>query len=166
MIKTFENFLSAEEKEIIHNKLSQPLWSFGHSSQGDPLQTVFWKISNLEKEEFFSTHLMQKIQELTEDKLTIERVYMNGHTACSNGNIHTDSGDSNGRTFLIYCNKEWNPEFGGGTCFLHNNEAISFYPAPYSAIYFQNNIEHFAMPLSRFFNGLRVTLAFKLYKLE
>ena len=164
LIKTFENFLTEEEKLTVQAKAAQPVWSFGHSSNGDQAQTIFWKIPDLEKEDFFSKRLAQKIQDLTGDKLAVKQIYMNGHTACSNGNIHTDGQEDDGRTFLIYCNENWHPELGGGTCFLYDNIAHSTYPAPYSAVYFQNNIPHFAMPISRFFNGLRVTLAFKLHK--
>jgi hypothetical protein len=88
---------------------------------------------------------------------------MNGHTAGGHGNIHKDSEFRNGRTFIIYCNKTWNPEFGGNTMFVIGEDVLSTYPYPFSAVYFQNNQNHFAGPLSRNFNGLRVTLAFKLF---
>jgi len=88
---------------------------------------------------------------------------MNGHTSGGHGNMHKDSEFEQGRTFLIYCNSEWNIEWGGGTYFAENNTIVN--NKPYSAVYFQNNQEHFAMPISKDFNGLRVTLAFKLLKI-
>ena len=108
--------------------------------------------------------MVNKIKELTGDNLIIERIYMNGHTACSHGNLHKDTDLDHGRTFIIYCNSEWNIEWGGGTYFAENDTVVN--NKPYSAVYFQNNQEHFAMPLSKDFNGLRVTLAFKLLKVD
>lgn len=162
-IKLYKNFLSLADQNVIEHTIFQPRWAFGHSSNGSTNGNCFWKIDGLEKEDFFSVYLLNKIKDLTGDDFNIERIYMNGHTAAGHGNIHTDSEFDNGRTFLIYCNKIWNPEFGGNTTFIYNDEITSFYPYPFSAIYFKNNVSHFAGPISRNFNGLRVTLAFKLF---
>jgi hypothetical protein len=88
---------------------------------------------------------------------------MNGHTGGGYGLMHKDSVFDQGRTFLIYCNPEWNIEWGGGTYFAENDTIIN--NKPYSAVYFQNNKDHFATPISKDFHGLRVTLAFKLLKI-
>ena len=161
--KTFKNFLSDEDKQYLQHKIAQPIWKWGHSSNGDT--NKFWKVEKLEFDEFFNPHLINKIKELTGDDVAIERIYFNGHTAGGHGNIHRDSPFDEGRTFLIYCNAEWNPEWGGGTAFVNEGEVTSYYPEPYSAIYFQNNQPHFAQPLSKHFEGLRVTCAFKLLKI-
>jgi hypothetical protein len=160
-IKIYHNFLTPQEHTVIDDIIMRPLWRFGHNSTMDG--NLFWKINGLETDEFFSVKLLNKIKEKTGDDFDLERIYMNGHTAGSHGNIHTDSQANNGRTFLVYCNQTWNPEFGGSTVFLDGDKVLSTYPYPYSAVYFQNNIKHFAGPLSRNFNGLRVTLAFKLF---
>lgn len=162
-IKIYHNFLTSKEQDVINKIITGSNWKFGHSSNGTPNGNSFWQIHELENNEFFSVDLLNKIKEKTGDDFDVERIYMNGHTAGSHGNIHTDSQSDRGRTFLIYCNQTWHPEFGGNTMFLGGSEVISTYPYPYSAVYFRNNIEHFAGPLSRNFNGLRVTLAFKLY---
>jgi hypothetical protein len=161
-IKVYHNFLTPKEQGIINKVIMQPLWRFGHVSNSGS-NNPFWQIHGLETDEFFSVKLLNKIKEKTGDDFDVERIYMNGHTAGGHGNIHKDSDDDRGRTFIIYCNETWNPEFGGSTVFLDKGKVISTYPYPYSAVYFQNNIEHFAGPLSRQFNGLRVTLAFKLF---
>jgi hypothetical protein len=161
-IKVYHNFLTPKEQGIINKVIMQPLWRFGHVSNPGS-NNPFWQIHGLETDEFFSVKLLNKIKEKTGDDFDVERIYMNGHTAGGHGNIHKDSDDDRGRTFIIYCNETWNPEFGGSTVFLDKGKVLSTYPYPYSAVYFQNNKEHFAGPLSRNFNGLRVTLAFKLY---
>ena len=163
MIKHFKDFLTPREQLVINQTIMSPRWQWGHGSNGLPNQGMFWKIDSLEKEEFYLGHLLNKIKELTGDEFEVDRIYMNGHTACSQAYTHKDSLVGTGRTFLVYCNEHWDSEFGGGTCFNIDGEYITNYPYPYSAVYFQNNIDHFAMPLSRNFNGLRVTLAFKLY---
>jgi hypothetical protein len=161
-IKVYHNFLTPQEQTVIDDIIFQPIWRFGHGSTTGS-NNPFWQIHGLETDEFFSVKLLNKIKEKTGDDFDVERIYMNGHTAGGHGNIHTDTQDDKGRTFLIYCNQTWNPEFGGSTVFLDGDKVLSTYPYPYSAVYFQNNIEHFAGPLSRNFNGLRVTLAFKLF---
>lgn len=121
-------------------------------------------MSGLEDDEFFSVTLLNKIKEITKDNFTVERIYFNGHNACSQGYPHTDSEKENGRTFLIYCNKVWDLALGGSTNFIVDNEVQSFFPYPKSGLYFKSNITHMASPISKDFKGIRVTLAFKLYK--
>jgi len=122
-------------------------------------------MSDLENDEFFSEYLLNKIKEITKENFTIERIYFNGHNACSQGYPHKDSEQENGRTFLIYCNRSWDLALGGSTNIIVDNEVQSFFPYPKSAIYFKNNYFHLASPISKDFKGVRVTLAFKLYKI-
>jgi hypothetical protein len=162
-MKTYNNFLTEQDKEYIQSIIKSPKWEWGHQSTQDN-SNYFWKIDKLEFDTFFNPYLLDKIKELTGDNLAIERIYMNGHTSGSHGNIHKDSEFDLGRTFIIYCNPEWNIEWGGGTYFAENDTVVN--NKPYSAVYFQNNIEHFATPISKDFSGLRVTLAFKLLKVD
>jgi len=122
-------------------------------------------MSGLEEDEFFSVTLLNRIKEVTKDNFTVERIYFNGHNACSQGYPHIDSEQENGRTFLIYCNKVWDLALGGSTNFITDNEVQSFFPYPKSGLYFKNNVIHMASPISKDFKGVRVTLAFKLYKI-
>jgi len=163
-IKVYKDFLTSCEQNKIEEKILEPKWSCNHSSGGVD-GNLFWQMKDLENHEFFSVHMMKRIEEVTGEKFTVERIYFNGHNACSHGSIHKDSNKENGRTFLIYCNRVWDPEFGGGTSFIYNNEIKSFFPYPKSAIYFKNNINHFADSIGKGFKGVRVTLAFKLYKI-
>jgi hypothetical protein len=147
---------------VIEQKILQPNWSCYHSST-DGEGSLFWQMEKLEDDEFFSVYLLNKIKEITNDNFDVERIYFNGHNACNQGYPHVDSNVENGRTFLTYCNRFWDLKLGGGTSFIVNNEIESFFPYPKSAIYFQNNITHMASPISKDFNGVRVTLAFKLF---
>lgn len=161
-MKTYDNFLTEQDKDYIQSIIKSPKWQWGHQSKSQDTN-YFWKLDKLEFDEFFNPYLINKIKKLTNDDLAIERIYMNGQTGGSHGTLHKDTEYENGRTFIIYCNPEWNIEWGGGTYFAETDSIINC--KPYSAVYFQNNIDHFAMPLSKDYNGLRVTLAFKLLKI-
>ena len=160
-MKIYNNFLTEQDKEYIQSIIASPKWQWGHKSNQE--NNYFWKLDKLEFDTFFNFYLLNKIKELTGDNLAIERIYMNGHTGGGYGLMHTDSVFDQGRTFLIYCNHEWNIEWGGGTYFAENDTVVN--NKPYSAVYFQNNKDHCAMPISKEFNWLRVTLAFKLLKI-
>jgi hypothetical protein len=165
--KVFREFLTDQDLQYIEEKINQPQWSCNHKSNSqDPNASLFWQMSGLENDEFFSKYLLNKIEELTGDKFKVERIYFNGHNACSQGNQHTDSPHDNGRTFLVYCNRVWNFEHGGGTSILNENREVeTYFPYPKSAIYFKHNQIHLANPIGKDFKGIRVTLAFKLYKI-
>jgi len=164
-VTIFKDFISPTEQVIIDETIRGAFWQFGNASLQSSDYESFWVIPHLEKNDFFSKVLLQKIANVTNESFEVERIYMNGQTATSQGNLHRDSGHENGRTFLIYCNKVWHPEWGGMTFFQNDEEMECFYPHPYSAIYFKHTIPHFATPISKNFKGLRVTLAFKLYKI-
>lgn len=163
-IKEYKNFLTRDELNQIEEKILSPNWSCNHRSNDHG--ALFWQMSGLENDEFYSVHLLNKIKEVTNDDFIVERIYFNGHNACGQGSPHKDSNSDNGKTFLIYCNSLWAPNLGGGTAFIDNDtdDVFQYYPYPRSAIYFRNNIDHFAMPVSKDFRGIRVTLAFKLFK--
>lgn len=161
-IKVFRNFLNDEDLNTIEKKILEPKWSCNHSSTGET--SLFWKMSELENDEFFSVYLLNKIKKITGEDFEIGRVYFNGHNGGGQGYPHTDTEKENGRTFLIYCNRVWDLAFGGSTSFIIDNEVKSFFPYPKSAIYFQNNVLHMASPISKDFKGVRITLAFKLLK--
>ena len=159
----YKDFTIPREIKTIQEQIDKPLWIFGWSSAGlDANSNKFWIQQGLESIPFFSEHLFEKIKNRTGHDFDIERIYMNGHTNGSHGNAHRDSEDPRSKTFLIYCNDTWLPDFGGGTTFLCDDDNVTAYPYPYSAVYFSGNIPHFAAPLSPNFKGLRVTLAYKL----
>jgi hypothetical protein len=164
-IETYREFLTDEDLSYIEQKIAQPAWSCNHKSNDNPNSSVFWQMSGLDLDEFFSVYLLNKIKQVTKNNFTIERIYFNGHNACSQGYPHTDSDKENGRTFLIYCNRVWDLAFGGSTSFIIDNEVKSFFPYPKSAVYFQSNYTHLANPISKDFKGVRITLAFKLNKI-
>ena len=161
----YRYFLDAKDLEIINKTAHLPRWSHGHTSN-NPNESQFWKLElNRKNDNYFYTTLFDKIKEVTKDNLKIKSVYFNGHNACSQGKLHTDGTDPNARTFLIYTNLEWHPEWGGGTGFILDNNTVEYiYPYPGSAVYFNSTIIHSALPISKEYKGTRLTLAYKLRK--
>lgn len=164
MVTRFENVFSFEDLKVLNKIIVEPNWSWGQTSNNKTTTNLFWKIGGLEKNPFFSEYLLAKIENITGDKLEVDRVYMNGQTACQQGMPHTDDENENARTFLVYLTENFKMEYGGGTIFFSdNNEESATIPYKYNtAVYFKGNIVHSAAPISRYFNGLRVSLAFKL----
>ena len=165
-IKLIKNFLHINDFTEINKKVLEPRWGFNHSSNNSEEESFFWKLDLNEKEDpYFFTTLYDKIKNVTEDDFYIERVYFNGHNACSSGNIHKDNPSENAKTFLVYCNQAWHPKLGGGTSFVKGmQDIITIYPYPGSAVYFDGYIPHGAQPISKDFKGTRISLAYKLIR--
>ena len=161
----FNNWLTKEEMDTIQQTIKSPRWQFGHTSTDTPTNGYLWVMNIDNSEDFYYKHLLDKIKKTTNEEFNVERIYLNGNQNSSSGSIHKDNDIiDNAKTFLIYCNPDWDIEIGGHTHFIHNNEIISVPPIPGNAIYFDGTIDHFAAPLNPMYKGLRVTLAYKLIK--
>jgi len=155
--------LNATEFEYVVSKtLKGNEWSFGqmsngHESSGFP----FWQL-DLTNDNFFSKHFLALIEQAVKKKLQVLRIYANGQTHGQPGSTHKDDEDPSCYTFIFYVNPEWNVEWGGETVFLTQTGMLAVTPEPNAGIFFQSNISHFGRDPSRHYNGLRVTVAFKL----
>ena len=70
-------------------------------------------------------------------------------------------------TFLYYPNHEWNPNWQGHLIFFDKDGDEVSKIVEYKsnrAVLFPGTIKHYADAPSRFFNGLRISLAYKLWK--
>lgn len=92
------------------------------------------------------------------------RQYANGHTYGQGGRPHRDDERSDTYTLLYYPVPEWRPEWEGETVFYDQRGEIArtVMPATNRAIVFDSRLSHAVRPPSRFFGGLRITVAFKL----
>ena len=160
-LKSYADFLTEDAQKYIQETIKKPQWEYDHHDRDDRLDMKFW-IQKLNSDSFYRKFVFEAIKDMTGDDLILERVYMNGYTSGEHGLFHQDCDDEDGRTFIIYCNEDWNPEYGGLTCFNIDGNLQMVYPFPYSGIYFKGTIPHFAMPISKLFTGLRVTLAYKM----
>lgn len=92
------------------------------------------------------------------------RSYANGYTYGTDGYFHFDSQRPDEDTIIIYMCEKWDPDWGGETVFLNNNNRDIYYavlPAPNRVVVAPSNLEHAARAVSRACPQLRRTLMFK-----
>jgi len=185
MIYQLNDIFDPEEKDIIADKVLRysndpmyPGWKLTGRSSNDPLhkQKPFWYL-DIEDDPLLSKQIFYKIQKVIyeefNEEVAVDRIYLNGATYGQHGYFHQDNIHAEeARTFLIYCNSEWHPHWGGATIFKEfvnkskEEEGYSIetvYPVPFASVYFDGNLWHCSQPVSSDFPGLRVTLAYKLH---
>ena len=160
MIKTFRNVFTNEEQDEIWKYLRSDKWAFGQTSNQNS-QKKFW-IMNLSDVEYFTDYLFKKVEDITESKFILERVYANGQTYGLDGEFHVDSNLPNAYTFLYYPHIIWKKEWGGNLIIVDGNEEKFFYPNPNTAVFFPGTKLHRGMGPNRSFYDLRMSIAFKL----
>ena len=166
MIQIYDNFFSEELREQIFEKLMEPGWGIRRPYWGicgDGAREICWSKNGLEKKEYFNDYLYKLIcKKLNRTFKSAQRIYANGQTAGQCGSPHTDDGDL---TFLYYPSPEWDIEWQGHLIFLNEKEEgekIILYK-PNRAVLFSGDQKHYADAPARFFNGLRISLAYKLW---
>jgi 2OG-Fe(II) oxygenase superfamily len=164
-ILVYDDFFSDTDLNQIIEYVSRDRWFYGHGTY-TPDQpeykgsTPFWGMY-LEKHTFFTEYLLNIIQQKLNKKFSLYTVYANGHTFGTKGKFHQDWYTPEGKTLLLYLN-DWNDEWGGSTIFKVNDTYSHVYPAKNRVVYFPGEIYHCADATNREFNGLRITLAWKL----
>lgn len=165
MFTRFYNVLNENEVDKCLKILSTSSWHYGgNSNSGTTVSSYnrkFWYME-LTNFHFFSVTLFNKIKALTGKDLTIDRLYANGQTHGLSGNMHVDDSRSNSWTFLYYANKEWNALWGGSTVFLNGGDSVTADFIPNTAILFKGNLLHAGLEPTSHFEGLRMTVAYKL----
>ena len=156
-VTQFTDILSDEEFDKLEELLYRPKWGYTHKSTADD-RWRRWRME-LKDDEFFTKFFFEKIKTLTDRSFLIKAVYANGQTYGQNGSWHQDSTEPNYYAFIFYANREWDMLWGGSTLF---NSGISIYPIPNSAVFFPCNIFHYGQEPTRHFEGLRMTVAYKL----
>lgn len=145
------------------------MWKWGHPSQDTHQLNMFpryWKME-LSDEILFSDTIFKMIEEATGDKLKLRHVYAGGNTYGTSGDIHTDHDRDDARTFLYHASPDtWMPQWGGKTIWYPESEKPIYHEfTPNCGLYFNSTIPHMGEPTTRYFEGLRICLAFKLYVL-
>lgn len=166
MIQKYKDFLDKDTIQVLKEKIKNYSWDWEHRSNPNDTHK-FWKVSNLEKDLFYSHTLLNKIKEITKLNLAFSNIYLNGHTSCGYGLPHVDLEFNFSRTFLVFCNDLWKPEWGGYTCFHKDDGDYEIvYPHPWTGVLFDGSKKHHATPISSHCEDLRITLAFKCIDLE
>ena len=166
MIEVYDDFFENEIQKEIFDRLIKPPWGIDGGTPNKP--EIFWHYDGLEGPNhngYFSEYIYEKIcKNLDKDFKSVERIYANGQTAGQCGTPHYDDGDL---TFLYYPNHEWNPNWQGHLIFFDKDGDEVSKIVEYKsnrAVLFPGTIKHYADAPSRFFNGLRISLAYKLWK--
>jgi len=176
IIKIISNGLQEKTvKETNNFLLSEDLpWYFSQTSISDNVDShTFWisKFNLLENKiisnlwsEIYTT--LQSQQIIDNQNIEVLRVYANGQTYGLDGNVHKDDNKPNHYTVLYYAvNDTWDTNWQGETLFYDDNEEQVIAvckPKRNSFVFFDSRIPHVGMSPSKQYNGLRVTLAFKL----
>ncbi len=176
-INVYDDFFSKEIHENIWDLMQRPKWSYTGGRQG----SRFWHMENLHQEEYFNTFLFNTICKKLNKKFEVERIYANGQTGGQSGNPHADSCYNGDFTFLYYPNPYWDLSWGGHLMFIDKettedhtsyktnpeNEILKIVTyKPNRALLFPGKIFHYAEAPFKYFNDLRVSLAYKLTTLE
>jgi hypothetical protein len=66
-MKTYNNFLTEQDKDYIQSIIKSPRWFWGCSSRVNSIDK-FWRIDKLHFDTFFNPYLLDKIKELTGDE--------------------------------------------------------------------------------------------------
>jgi hypothetical protein len=180
-IKQYDNFLSSEEFQESQHYLTRPMWALMNSADKDKdgqLSNAYWRMS-LNEDQFFTEHVLNKISKRTKHILELIEVYANGSTTSMASSAHIDALEKDIYIFMIYMNPDWYMQWGGQTVFCNKTwdtenqrwndgtaETLSVFPKPNSALYFPGNIVHLADAPSRFFLGLRTTIAYKVKRVR
>jgi hypothetical protein len=159
----FNNFLPEPLQVEVLTVLRQPGWNMGLAPviRGeDTPPSKLWHMNGLKKNPLFSDTIFKGICKTFQIDFKIQRVYANGQMACQKGNVHADDGDL---TFLYYPLQEWSRDWGGNLMFFKGDDVancVSY--VPNRALSFPAGVRHVAEAPSRNYEGLRVSVAWKL----
>ena len=162
MIEVYDDFFDDDTQQEIYSKLMRPNWGISGNNPGK--LEIFWHYEGLENEEYFSEYLYEKIcNKLDTEFKGFERIYANGQTAGQYGTPHYDDGDL---TFLYYPSPVWDTNWQGHLMFMNEADEVVrvVEHKPNRAVLFTGIIKHYADAPHRWFNGLRISLAYKLWK--
>jgi hypothetical protein len=139
-------------------------WYFGQISRNGGLP--FWRM-DLDDNPAIKRlwdHAKPVCEQKVGRSLTVLNQYANGQTYGNEGSIHRDDAREGAYTFLYYPMKAWREEWDGETVYQNGQGEIimAVKPMPNRAILFDSRIPHVGRAPSRSFQGLRVTVAFKL----
>ena len=165
MFEIYDDFLSKQEQTNCYDYFNNSSgWAFnGFSTKPDK---KFWRFE-LKNDPFFSNVLFYRIQNLTNQKFKLLSVYANGQVHGQCGSVHKDSDEHDEYTFLYYLNPIWKAEWGGSTVFIKNEHEYQHSTFIVNrGILFKSTIPHVGLEPTSHFDGLRITVAFKLKIME
>ena len=162
-VNFYDNFLNVTEFSEVQKRVDQGSWTYKNISTENSNSRFF--MMQLTDDPFFREHIKTIIEMRTGKKFNVLRVYANGQAHGQDGEFHQDDQAPNKWTFLLYTNiipaseiEAW----GGETQFKLEDGIRLQLPVPNLGVLFRSDIWHKGMGPSRYINGLRVTVAWKL----
>ena len=165
-IKVVDNAVRPSLANGISELLQSSRWEFGHKSTTES-KYPFWSMPL--DDEVLTIAILQELKvHFAPDyptKFRIIRVYANGQLYGIDGVKHQDAECLNDFTVLYYANPIWEPQWGGATVFLAEDDEIvkSVLPKPNRAVIFPATSWHFGQSPTRDCPELRMCIAFKLH---
>ena len=172
-ILLFDGLLSEIEYINAVSIINKKKWSYGQSSfdsNGITETTPFYHL-NLMDEMFFAENITKKIEEITNKKYRLNRLYANGQSFGQNGSYHIDDYNENAFTFCLYIT-DMNDEIAKkADGYLHikvpdEKKIISIEPLKNRGVLFPSNFYHKGCAFNRYFNNLRLCVAWKLIEIK
>tara|TARA_B100001057_G_scaffold218524_1_gene218671 strand:+ start:123 stop:623 length:501 start_codon:yes stop_codon:yes gene_type:complete len=159
MIKVLDNVFNEDDFVSINQHLQESKWSFTGGDDVGYFKSFFWHMNFLEKDNYFLSIYKKLINHLELKNTSIVRIYANGQTAGQSGVPHQDDGDLT----ILYFPTPWNHYYGGHLNFIENNnlKSVIEYKTNRMVVFPAKTI-HYASPPERQYDGLRISLAFKL----
>ena len=165
IIQLIQKLAPKELHGDIWNECMTKNWYFGNNS-GETDMVSFWKMDfeNNDAINRLWLHAKPHCEKIVKRNLKVIRQYANGHTYGLGGQAHQDDVEEGTYTLLYYPMLVWQNKWEGETLFFaQNGEVIAaIKPMPNRAVLFDSRIPHVGRAPSRYFGGLRVTVAYKL----
>jgi len=170
-INVYDGMITPNELEQINKLIDDKGYTFGWKSHEDK-EYRHWNCNfgDKDKKHEFDELKQNEIPELlwniwsriNKKNLRLIRVYSNAYTYGTEGSFHLDSPVPENLTYLIYLNKDWNPDYAGETVFMYNNEIIKAVLPKYGRlVIFPGNIWHAARSVSHLCPQARKILVYK-----
>lgn len=169
VLEVLEDLVPAELHQAAWTACCQPRWVFGQGSNTGGWSR-FWKLDLTGEQAFASIWELVKprCEALAGGPLEILRVYGNGHTYGLGGEAHRDDQRPGTFTLLYYPNPEWKDGWDGETVYYDENGevALAVRYRPNRAVFFDSRILHVGRPPNRQCTALRVSVAYKLQRVD
>lgn len=150
----------------VWNACQEKRWYFGNESIPGGVGVPFWKMDLDDSGAVTQLweHALPLCEKIAGRKLRVSRQYANGHTFGQGGQPHRDDDREGCYTLLYYPMPEWRAEWEGETVFVDERGEViaAIKPEPNRAVLFDARILHSGRAPSRYFPGLRITVAYKL----
>ena len=166
-IKIYDDFLSENEIQNCKKIISDNKWIFGHTSNTIDISIPFWYM-DLFDNKFLNEVITAKIENITNKKFKINRLYANGQTYGQDGSFHQDDISETSYTFCLYFTEFSNELIdliGGNIQFKIPNLKdfiININPLFNRGILFPSYYFHRGTSFTRYVPDLRICIAWKL----